>query len=131
MPAPRHRRSKLLTQPHIVWLRRDLRLADQAAFHAAAALGPVLPVLVLDDETPKHRRMGAASRWWLHHSLGALAKELEAQGSRLILRRGKAAEVLATLAQETGAAAVHALRHVEPWCRNAEKELAKAVDLRL
>ncbi|MFC3099306.1 deoxyribodipyrimidine photo-lyase [Altererythrobacter lauratis] len=120
-----------MTQPHIVWLRRDLRLADQPAFHAAAALGPVIPVYVLDDETPRHRRMGAASRWWLHHSLEALALELEAAGSRLILRRGKAAEVLATLAQETGAAAIHALRHVEPWWRMAEKELAKALDLRL
>ncbi|MCB2046568.1 MAG: deoxyribodipyrimidine photo-lyase, partial [Novosphingobium sp.] len=52
----------------IVWLRRDLRLADQAALAAAvAAGGPVIPVYILDDETPRHRRMGGASRWWLHH----------------------------------------------------------------
>ncbi|MCX7676972.1 MAG: DNA photolyase family protein [Alteraurantiacibacter sp.] len=120
-----------MSKPQIVWLRRDLRLADQPAFHAAAALGPVIPVYVLDDETPRHRRMGAASRWWLHQSLEALARELEACGSRLILRQGRAAEVLPALVRETGAAAVHALRHVEPWWRNAEKELAKAVDLRL
>ena len=40
-----------MTAPQIVWLRRDLRLADQPAFHAAAMLGPVVPVYVLDDET--------------------------------------------------------------------------------
>ncbi len=118
-----------MTQPRIVWLRRDLRLADQPAFFHAAAQGPVIPVYVLDDETPKHRRMGGASRWWLHHSLLALEADLAARGSRLILRRGRAAEVLAALVAETGAAAVHALRHVEPWWRMAEKELAKAVPL--
>jgi deoxyribodipyrimidine photo-lyase len=49
--------------PIIVWLRRDLRLADEAAFHAAVAtVRPVIPVYALDDETPRHRRMGGASR---------------------------------------------------------------------
>ena len=57
----------------IVWFRCDLRIADQAALAAAAAQGPVIPVYILDDETPKHRKMGAASRWWLHHSLADLA----------------------------------------------------------
>lgn len=111
----------------ILWFRRDLRLADQAALIAAAEAGPVIPVYVLDDETPKHRRMGGASRWWLHHSLASLAKALEARGSRLILRRGNSVEVLTTLAKETGARAIHALRHYEPWWRNAEKALAKAL----
>ena len=113
--------------PRIVWLRRDLRLADQAAFHAAAQAGPVIPVYVLDDETPKHRAMGGASRWWLHHSLEALAAELEARGSRLVLRRGRAADELAKVAEETGASAIHALRHYEPWWRNAERALKEAL----
>jgi deoxyribodipyrimidine photo-lyase len=116
-----------MTAPTLLWLRRDLRLADQAALVAACAAGPVIPVYVLDDETPKHRRMGGASRWWLHHSLASLSAALEARGSRLILRRGVAAEVLAQMAIETGASAVHALRHYEPWWRNAEKALAKAL----
>lgn len=118
-----------MTAPIIVWLRRDLRLADQQAFHAAAALGPVIPVYVLDDETPRHRRMGGASRWWLHHSLASLAKDLEARGSRLILRRGESSAVLAALAAETGARQVHALHHVEPWWRNAERAVADRLDL--
>ena len=117
--------------PQIVWLRRDLRLADQPAFHAAAEEGPVIPVFVLDDETTRHRRLGAASRWWLHHSLKALEKDLARHHSRLILRRGKAAEVLAALAEEIGAATIHALRHVEPWWRKAERDLAARLDLQL
>jgi deoxyribodipyrimidine photo-lyase len=115
----------------LVWLRRDLRLADQAAFVAAAADGPVVPVYVLDDETPKHRRMGGASRWWLHHSLASLDHDLRERGSRLILRRGRSEDVLAALAEETGATRVHALHHYEPWWRNAERAVGKRLDLAL
>lgn len=120
-----------MTTPIIVWLRRDLRLADQPAFQAAAERGPVIPVYVLDDDTAKHRRMGAASRWWLHHSLASLAADLEQAGSRLILRRGKSEEVLATVAAESGAREVHGLHHVEPWWRNAERAVSKVLDLTL
>ncbi len=67
--------------------------------------------------------MGAAQRWWLHHSLTSLAKDLKALGSRLILRRGKAVETLRALMEETGATTVHAIRHYEPWWRAAEEEL--------
>lgn len=118
-----------MTAPHIVWLRRDLRLADQPAFHAAAAAGPVIPVFVLDDETPGKRRMGAASRWWLHHSLESLAGSLGRHQSRLVLRRGDAVRELTKLVHETGAAAIHAIRHYEPWWRKAQGRLAKQVDL--
>ncbi|MEM1132991.1 MAG: deoxyribodipyrimidine photo-lyase [Pseudomonadota bacterium] len=116
-----------MTAPQILWLRRDLRLADQAALIAAAKAGPVIPVYVLDDETPRHRKMGGASRWWLHHSLVNLGKALAEKRSRLILRRGNSAEIIADIAKETGATAVHALHHYEPWWRNAEKALRKAL----
>ncbi len=119
------------SNPSIVWLRRDLRLADQAALVAACAAGPVIPVYILDDETPRHRAMGGASRWWLHHSLASLAAALEARGSRLILRRGACEDVLAALAAETGAREVHALHHYEPWWRNAERAVAKRLTLHL
>jgi deoxyribodipyrimidine photo-lyase len=118
-----------MTAPVIVWLRRDLRLADQRAFLAAAASGPVIPVYVLDDETPRHRQMGAASRWWLHHSLASLDADLRKLGSRLIVRRGKCEDVLAKLAEEAGAREVHCLAHYEPWWRNAEKAVAKRLTL--
>jgi deoxyribodipyrimidine photo-lyase len=118
-----------VTAPGIVWFRRDLRLSDQAPLFAAAGEGAVVPVYILDDETPKHRRMGGASRWWLHHSLASLDASLRDKGSRLILRRGRSDEVLAGLAEETGATRVHAIRHYEPWWRNAEHAVAKRLDL--
>jgi deoxyribodipyrimidine photo-lyase len=113
----------------ILWFRRDLRLSDQAALIAAAGEGPVVPVYILDDETPKHRAMGGASRWWLHHSLASLDAALRDKGSRLILRRGACDAVLTALAAEVGTSRVHCIRHYEPWWRNAERAVAKALDL--
>ena len=125
-----------MVAPQIVWFRRDQRLADQPALAAAvAAGGPVVPVYVLDDVTPREgeddRRIGGAQRWWLHHSLASLAADLEGRGSRLILRRGRADEVLASLAEETGARTVHAVQHWEPWWRRAQDRLGRLVDLKL
>ena len=118
-----------MTAPRIVWLRRDLRLADQPALHAAAAEGPVIPVFVLDDDRAGSRALGGASRWWLHGSLAALADSLGRHRSRLILRKGDALAEIAKIAKETGAASVHAIRHYEPWWREAETDLAGKVEL--
>ena len=118
-----------MPDPVLLWLRQDLRLHDQPALVAAAAQGQVVPVYVLDDEGPGEWCIGGAQRWWLHHSLSRLARDLEARGSRLILRRGPAAATIAALLAETGATAVHALRHYEPWWRSAEAELGDALHL--
>ncbi|MBB3692912.1 deoxyribodipyrimidine photo-lyase [Sphingomonas sp. BK580] len=113
----------------LLWLRQDLRLHDQPALVAAAHAGAVIPVYVLDDEAPGAWKIGKAQRWWLHHSLASLSKALERKQSRLILRRGRAAEVLAALLDETGAERVHAIRHYEPWWRDAERVLGERLCL--
>jgi deoxyribodipyrimidine photo-lyase len=108
----------------IVWLRSDLRLHDNPALEAAAARGgPVLPVFVLDDESRGGWPLGAASRWWLHRSLGALAAELEASGSRLLLRRGDPLAALCDLTRETGAGAVYWNRRYEPATRRYDAQV--------
>lgn len=92
-----------MASPSLLWLRQDLRLHDQPALVAAAKEGAVIPVYVLDDEGPGAWRIGGAQRWWLHHSLTALGRQLKEAGSRLILRRGPAVAVLTQLLEETGA----------------------------
>ncbi|MEM8826470.1 MAG: deoxyribodipyrimidine photo-lyase [Pseudomonadota bacterium] len=113
----------------IIWFREDLRLSDQAAVRAAAAEGPVVPIYVLDDESADDWKMGAAQRWWLHHSLESLAGTLKEKGLRLVLKRGVAADVIADLADEVGASRVHALDHHEPWWRAQQDTLAERLDL--
>jgi len=117
-----------MTGPSLVWFRQDLRLADNPALAAAVARGALLiPFYVLDETTPARWAPGGASRWWLHHSLAALAEELERRGARLVLRRGAAAVTVPRLAKESGAAAVFWNRHVEPFWRDAEAAIETAL----
>ena len=99
----------------IVWFRLDLLLADQPALAAALARGDaLLPVFILSPEEEAEWPPGAASNWWLHHSLAALDASLRERGSRLILRRGPSCGTLLELAQETGANAIYWSRRYEP-----------------
>ncbi len=114
--------------PAIVWFRSDLRLSDNAALTEAAAGGrPILPIYILDDAAAGGWALGGASRWWLHHSLSSLAASLHRTGARLMLARGKAAEILPALMREIGASELHAGRAHEPWARAVEASLAETL----
>jgi deoxyribodipyrimidine photo-lyase len=95
----------------IVWFRQDLRRGDNPALTAAAARGAVLPVFILDDVNPGPWRWGGASRWWLHHSLASLARDL----GGLMLYRGEPQALLPQIAQAHGASAVCWNRCYEPF----------------
>lgn len=103
-----------MQKPAIVWFRLDLRIADNPALSAAGGSGaPVLPVYVLEegaDDGP----LGGAGRWWLHRSLARLSERLSALGAPLLLLRGRAAELIPDLVQQTGASAVYWNRRYEP-----------------
>ena len=101
------------SSPIIVWFRRDLRVADNPALSEAASRGrPIIPLYVLEEDPA--RPLGGAARWWLHHSLRALCRDLSHLGGTLVLRRGKATEVVAGLAEETGAQSVLWNRRYDP-----------------
>src|SRR5581483_11686722 len=111
-------------QSVMMWFRLDLRLADNPALRAAVATGlPVIPVFVWPD-SERDGVPGAASRWWLHHSLLRLEESLRAKGSRLIVRRGSAAETLMELAAKTGTRRVFWNRVYEPAALQRDKEIA-------
>jgi deoxyribodipyrimidine photo-lyase len=98
--------------PIILWFRRDLRLADHPALTAACASGrPVIPVFIHDDTI---ETLGAAAKFRLGRGVEVFASALAGQGSRLILRRGKALDVVKSLVAETGAGAVFWSRAYEP-----------------
>jgi deoxyribodipyrimidine photo-lyase len=112
----------------ILWFRNELRLNDNPALMAALdGADGVLPVFVLDDAAPGVWKLGGASRWWLHHSLASLAKDLQARGSTLCLRRGDARKIIPELAAETGAREIHAGRSFEPWARALDRDVAAAL----
>ena len=111
--------------PSLLWLRRDLRLADNPALHAAIARGgPVIPVWILD---PVAEATGSAHRWRLQGSLASLSRDLEALGVRLILRRGEALACLRALIDETGAEAVFWNRLYDPEARRRDETVKSAL----
>ncbi|TCP60581.1 deoxyribodipyrimidine photo-lyase [Rhodovulum bhavnagarense] len=98
--------------PVIWWVRRDLRLSDNPAALAACAGGrPVIPVFIHDDGVA---RLGAAPKWRLGLGLECFASTLARIGSRLVLRRGDALEVLRALVAQSGAGAVVWTRAYDP-----------------
>lgn len=113
--------------PTLVWLRQDLRLADHPALDAAIRRGgPVIPVFVLDDVAAGGWRPGGAARWWLHHSLAALAAALADRGGRLVLRRGDTVATLLDLAAAAGAGAIFCNAAPEPYWQPVDTALAAA-----
>jgi deoxyribodipyrimidine photo-lyase len=102
-------------QASLVWFRQDLRLADHVALAAAVQRGgPIIPVYIWAPEEEGAWAPGAASRWWLHHSLANLDARLQEKGSRLVIRRGNSLSILCALAVETQADAVFWHRRYEP-----------------
>jgi deoxyribodipyrimidine photo-lyase len=115
-----------MDSPALLWFRQDLRLADNPALHAVADR-PVLPVHVLDDEAAGRWAPGGAARWWLHHSLAALGRDLATRGAPLLLARGRAEIVIPALAEAIGATEVYAGRLYQPWARERDRRIAEAL----
>ena len=110
--------------PTLLWFRRDLRLTDHPALTAAARRGPVIPVFIQDDSVAG---LGAAPKWRLGEALRVFAGTLEEAGSRLVLRRGPAREVLEQLAEETGAEAVFWSRLYDPQAIERDSRVKEAL----
>ncbi|MEB8388499.1 deoxyribodipyrimidine photo-lyase [Rhodobacteraceae bacterium KMM 6894] len=113
------------TTPTLLWLRRDLRLADHPALTAALDRGgPVIALFIHDSSVDA---LGAAPKWRLGLALEALGRAFEAKGSRLILRRGDALDVLRDVIAQTGAGAVHWSRLYDPASIARDKAVKSAL----
>ncbi|HEY0639400.1 MAG TPA: deoxyribodipyrimidine photo-lyase, partial [Pseudonocardiaceae bacterium] len=87
----------------VVWLRRDLRVADQPTFLAAADVADrALALFVLDEALLGPA--GAPRRAFL---FGCLRELDSALGGRLLVVRGAPAEVVPRVARAVAAGSVH------------------------
>jgi len=110
----------------IVWFRRDLRLADNPALdHARSHFDRVVPVYIHDPEAEGDWAPGAASRWWLHHSLAALDERLRQRGSSLIIASGDTEAELVRMIRACSADAVLWNRLYDPTLVRRDKTLKK------
>jgi deoxyribodipyrimidine photo-lyase len=117
-------------RPQIVWFKRDLRLHDHAPLTAAAAAGPVLPLLIVE---PAYWQLPDTSCRQYQFWSGAaadLAAQLTARGATLHTHVGATIEALTALHtaigpfdlwshEETGNAWTHQRdRAVRTWCKS-------------
>ena len=93
-----------------MWLRRDLRLADNPAWVEAAAEGDCVAAFVIDPVL--WDASGPIRRAYLTASLRALDASI---GGRLLVRHGDPAAVIPALATEVGAASVHIAADFGPY----------------
>ncbi|VTR76564.1 cryptochrome/photolyase family protein [Cellulomonas hominis] len=99
----------------IHWFRRDLRLGDNPALHAAAGTGDVLALYVIDPRL--WASAGAPRRAYLARSLAALDAQT---GGRLLVRHGDPRQVVPAVAREVAATAVHVAASYEPFGRRRD-----------
>lgn len=112
----------------IVWLRQDLRLADNPAlYHACRQHAHIVPVFIHDPLPTTVSQVGAASSVWLHHSLQALDASLQCLGNRLILRQGAALTVLQSLLADSGATHVYWNRLYDPASLTRDKQIKEVL----
>ena len=115
-----------MTQKAIVLFRRDLRIEDNPALHAARESGAELILLfVLDESGPF--APGGASRWWLHHSLASLDSDLKTRGTTLTLRRGKQNDVVLDIIDQVKAGAVYWNRRYDAAGIESDKALKETL----
>jgi deoxyribodipyrimidine photo-lyase len=112
-----------MNETAVVWFRRDLRLADQPTFLAAAeAADRSLALFVLDPALLDPA--GAARRTFLYRCL----RELDgALGGRLLVVRGDPAEVVARVAAAAGAGTVHVAADFGPYGARRDEAVEKAL----
>jgi deoxyribodipyrimidine photo-lyase len=109
----------------IYWMRRDLRLEDNAALYHALKSGlPVLPLFIFDRhildalENRKDARV-----MFLHRELQRLQKELQAAGGNLLVKYGYPETVWNEVLDEFKVEAVYTNRDYEPYAKDRDKQV--------
>lgn len=107
--------------PVIFWFRRDLRLVDNIGLKAAFESGkPVIPLFIFDPAILQSERLGVPRLKFMLKALNALKTDLHKHQCDLLIRHGNPAEVIQTLAEETGADALYYNVDYTPYARQRD-----------
>ncbi|MDG2025850.1 MAG: deoxyribodipyrimidine photo-lyase [Acidimicrobiales bacterium] len=109
----------------IAWFRRDLRLSDNPAWSGAQDAANAVPLVVreprlLDTAGPFRRRA-------FLDAVDALGESLAATGVDLRIESGDPTEIVAGVAAEIGASAVHVNADVTRWATRRDDAVSAAL----
>jgi deoxyribodipyrimidine photo-lyase len=114
------------TDTALCWLRRDLRLNDNAALEQATRHHQrVVCVFVFDQQilAPLPRRDRRVEFIW--HAVRELKQRLQAMGSDLLVLQGQASEQICSLARQLSADCIIAAEDYEPAARQRDQQVAE------
>lgn len=110
----------------LVWIRRDLRLADHGPLSLAASLGKdVAMVFVFDPIILKGLPKADRRLTFIHQSLQELDSRLKEKGSCLIVRHGDPRKEIPALAKSLGASVVCTGKDYEPSAKKRDHEVSE------
>ncbi|MFP5518994.1 MAG: cryptochrome/photolyase family protein [Bdellovibrionia bacterium] len=108
----------------LFWMRRDLRLEDNAGlYHALKQGAAVLPVFIFDTEILKHLGTEDLRVQFIHQRLIDLKSQLQQLGSDLVVRLGQPLQVWQELLQDFAVESVYFNHDYEPYARRRDQEI--------
>lgn len=112
---------------NICWLRRDLRIQDNAAlYHALKSEHPVVVVFIFDQNILKKLNNKADARvTFIYNALAKIKSELEELGSSLLVKNGTPEEIWPELLKNYTVRSVFANQDYEPYATKRDGAMAK------
>ena len=96
--------------PELVWFKRDLRITDHSPLVAAAKRGQVICLYIYEPDLIGADDFSKRHLLFINDSLTELDRDLRRLGSRLLIRRGDAVDVISGLQAETAFTAFARIR---------------------
>ena len=108
----------------IAWLRRDLRLDDNRAIFEAHQTGnKVLVLFIFDTDIIDELDKDDHRITFIYDNLFSINSELNTQGSALLIKKGRPADIWKKLISEFDIKSVHIARDYEPYAKERDREI--------
>jgi deoxyribodipyrimidine photo-lyase len=116
----------------IWWIRRDQRIHDNPALHAALSdADQVVPLFILDDRLLHSRYASEKRAGFMFEGLRELDANLRQRGSQLVVRHGKPEHVLSAVLDEAGSSRIFAEHDFSPFAQQRDRALTNQLPLTL
>ncbi|WP_345948536.1 deoxyribodipyrimidine photo-lyase [Mucilaginibacter sp. PAMB04274] len=116
----------------LFWFRRDLRLHDNAGlYYALKSANPVLCLFVFDrDILDKLEDRDDARVTFIYNAVIELKKELEQQGSSLLIKYARPQEAFEEILNEYNVTRVYTNRDYEPYAKQRDSNIGELLQSR-
>lgn len=111
----------------LFWMRRDLRLDDNAGlYHALRSAGPVLPVFIFDTQILKKLEDRDDARvTFIYETLQNLKEQLQKRGSDLVVRVGEPLQCFRDLCQDYEVNSVFTNHDYETYAKERDESVSQ------